>query len=147
VEGKYYECDLTWDSEGVHAGSSYQYFLKASLVKLGSHTWNMDQLRDEVTELPRASSDYFASKSEDAVPDLTVTKKSSTAVLKWTSVQNAQGYNVYRKTGSGTWKKIATVSKTTYSDKNLKKGTYSYRVQAYSKTLKGSYSSTKKIAA
>ena len=56
---------------------------------------------------------------------------------------------VYRKTGSGSWKKIATVkggTKTTYTDKKATKNgtTYQYRVKAYHGNNYSTYT-TKKI--
>ncbi len=55
--------------------------------------------------------------------------------FKWNKVTGAGGYLVYRKTGNGSWKQIATVkgnAKITYLDKTAKKGTtYKYTVKAY----------------
>jgi hypothetical protein len=190
VDGKYYECDLTWDSQGVQRGSKYQYLLKAKLTG-SEHKWRTAVLDDAVTKLPRASSDYDASKAKENVsetkekaqteatketaketekeietetesvteseteesteealeaPTLKATKKSKSAVLKWSEVEGADGYRIFRKVGNGSWKKIATVTdKMTYTDKGLKKGTYKYRVHAYNGTQKGSYSKAKKI--
>ena len=62
--------------------------------------------------------------------------------VKWGKVTGAKGYYVYRKTGSGSYKKIATVksgSTVTYLNKSAEKGkTYTYYVKAYN----GSYSGT-----
>ncbi len=61
--------------------------------------------------------------------------------LKWTKVIGAEGYLIYRKTGSsGSYTRIATekgVSNLAYRDKSAKKGKkYTYKVKAYcSKTL------------
>lgn len=56
--------------------------------------------------------------------------------VTWNKVTGATGYYVYRKVGSGGWKKIATVkgqTKVSYIDKSAKKGTtYKYTVKAYS---------------
>lgn len=74
---------------------------------------------------------------------------STSAKISWKSVKGAQSYAIYRATGSK-WTKIATTKSTTYTDKKIKKGTsYKYRVRAYakagSKTIYGSYSSTKTV--
>jgi hypothetical protein len=145
IEGKYYECDLTWDSEGVQKGSAYEFLLTASrgVERDEDHTWNKSEMDGGAEKLPRATSDYIAQSS--AVPSLKVAKKSKSAVLKWSAVKNVQGYRIYRKSGNGNWKMIAVTAKTTYTDKNLGKGTYSYRVQPYYMILKGSYSKSKKI--
>ena len=55
--------------------------------------------------------------------------------VKWEKVTGASGYYVYRKSGSGNWKKIGTVSSggtVSYSDKTASSGTtYTYTVRAY----------------
>lgn len=70
-------------------------------------------------------------------PQLVSVKSTKNGVVfTWDQVVGAAGYYVYRKTGSGKWSKIATVSgkgNVTYTDKTAKKGTtYSYTVRAYS---------------
>lgn len=81
----------------------------------------------------------------------TVKKKSIT--IKYTSKDKATKYIIYRQTGNGSFKKIATTSKTTYVDKKVKKNkTYSYKVVAYSKkgkvTVYSAYSkASKKVKA
>ncbi len=82
-----------------------------------------------------------------AVPTLkSVTSTTKGINLTWGKVTGAEGYYVYRKTGSGDWKRIATVkgnSKVTYLDKTAKKGTtYKYTVKAY-KGETNSYYNTK----
>ena len=66
-------------------------------------------------------------------PTVTLSK-SSTKNIKITikKVTGATGYEIYRKSGSGSYKKIATTSSLTYTDKNLKRGQkYTYSVRAY----------------
>lgn len=69
--------------------------------------------------------------------------------LEWSKVTGAEGYMVYRKTGSGSYSRIATVkgsSKVTYTDKSAKKGkTYTYKVKAYKSKTYSAYSNTPKI--
>ena len=76
------------------------------------------------------------------VPKLVSAKSAKAGVtVKWGKVAGAEGYYVYRKTGSGSWVKLTTVkgnTKVSYVDKSAKKGkTYTYTVKAYS----GSYTS------
>ncbi len=56
--------------------------------------------------------------------------------ITWTPVSKSTGYKVYRKTASGSYKRIATVkgsTKSYYTDKTAKSGTkYTYKVVAYS---------------
>lgn len=68
------------------------------------------------------------------------------AKLTWSKVKNADGYLIYRKTGSGSWKKIAAVKSTasSYTDSKLTAGkSYTYTVRAYKKVngkvYKGDY--------
>ncbi len=67
--------------------------------------------------------------------------------VKWKKVSGAKGYYVYRATSkSGKYKKIATTSKTSYTNKKLKsKKKYYYKVVAYSST-KGCNSAYSKTA-
>lgn len=73
----------------------------------------------------------------------------SGVTVKWGTVKGASGYYVYRKTGDGSYKKIATVkgqTKKSYLDKSAKKGkTYTYKVKAYYGKTTSAYSNTKKI--
>ncbi len=84
-----------------------------------------------------------------SVPTLkSATSSKSGITFKWNKVTGASGYYVYRKTGSGSWKKIATVkggTKISYVDKSAKKGkTYKYTVRAYNGSYTSAYSSTGK---
>ncbi len=81
-------------------------------------------------------------------------RASSTSVkLAWDSYEYneywyADGYQIYRKTSGGKWKKLKTIKKTsqtTYTDKSVKSGkTYKYKIRAYvkknSKTITGAFS-------
>ena len=57
--------------------------------------------------------------------------------VAWTKVEGAEGYRVYRRAGSGSWKAVKTITSAStrkYVDTNVKKGTvYSYIVLAYTK--------------
>ncbi len=98
------------------------------------------------------SSSSSSSKSIYHLADTTLSTPKSTKsgiTLKWSKVTGADGYMVYRKTGSGSYSKIATVkgnSKVTYTDKKAKKGkTYTYKVKAYKSKTYSAYSNAKKI--
>ena len=91
---------------------------------------------------PSASAAKVIKIKRLTVPKLVSTSSSKTGItVKWGKVAGAEGYYVYRKTGSGSWVKIATVkgnTKVSFVDKTAKKGTtYTYTVKAYS----GSYTS------
>lgn len=84
---------------------------------------------------------------------VSVSKKGTSATIKWKKVSNATGYIVYRATSkNGKYTKIATVSssKQSYTNKKLtKKKTYYYKVCAIRKmnsvTVYSNNSSTKSI--
>ncbi|MBQ6163275.1 MAG: fibronectin type III domain-containing protein [Clostridia bacterium] len=63
--------------------------------------------------------------------------------LTWTKVAGADGYYVFRKTGSGSYttlKKIVGADTLTYTDTTAVSGTkYTYAVRAYKSTTKGAY--------
>ena len=73
----------------------------------------------------------------------------TTITLKWSKVTGASGYVIYRKTGSGSYKKLKTekgVSNLSYRDSSAKKGkTYTYKVKAYKSKTYSAYSNTKTI--
>ena len=69
--------------------------------------------------------------------------------LKWTKTTGAQGYIIYRKTGSGSYTKLKTekgVSNLSYVDKSAKKGKkYTYMVKAYYNSTFSAYSNAKTV--
>ncbi len=79
----------------------------------------------------------------------TPTSTKSGVKLTWSKVTGAEGYVVYRKTGDGSYSKLATVkgsTKVTYTDKSAKKGkTYTYKIKAYKSKTTSAYSNAKKI--
>ena len=82
-------------------------------------------------------SDWKTTKTIKRLADPTVSSASNITAgvqVKWSKVTGATGYIVYRKTGKGSWSRIATIksgSTTGYTDKSAKSGTnYSYTVRA-----------------
>ncbi len=116
---------LSYTDTNVKSGTKYTYYVKAYYGKRYSSYKN-------TSAILRLS----AAKITSAVSG----KKGIT--VKWNKVSGAKGYYVYRKTGSGSYKKIATVksgSTVTYLNKSAEKGkTYTYYIKAYN----GSYSGT-----
>ena len=83
-----------------------------------------------------------------------VTASSSTSIkIKWKKVSGADGYVIYQKAGSGSYKKIKTITSgktTSYTNKKLSANKkYTYKIKAYkivgSKKIYGSYSSAKSV--
>ena len=95
------------------------------------------------------NSAYAATLAKPKLGKVTSASYNSLKVT-WEKVKGANGYVIYRKTGSGSYKKIAKVTKnttTTYTDKSLKCGTiYTYSVAAYKtqdgRTTTGAYNKT-----
>lgn len=69
--------------------------------------------------------------SSYSVP-VTATTNCSSITLKWDKATNCTGYRIYEKNSSGNWKKIKSVSGTTYTIKSRKPNTtYQYMVRPY----------------
>ncbi len=125
----------SWTDTSATAGTTYTYKVKA------------------VTSSGSASA-YSSAVSIRRLTKTTVTDKNvSTGVkVSWTKVTGASGYYVYRKTGSGSYSKIKTISSgstlnyTDTSVKNKNGTTYTYKVVAYYKNSSGSVSSTSAAA-
>ena len=83
-------------------------------------------------------SKYFLS-----APKLSSAKNSASGIkVTWKEVNGAEGYNVYRKSGSGSYKYIGKTSKLYYTDTTAKSGTtYTYTVKAYKSKTESSYNS------
>ncbi len=93
---------------------------------------------------------YCKSITFISAPKPSSVKSSKSGItFKWNKVSGVSGYYVYRKTGSGSYKKIATVKgykKVSYLDKTAKKGkTYTYMVKAYYGSTTSDYRKTLKI--
>ncbi len=96
--------------------------------------------------------DWHSTKSVKRLsdPKLTSASKVSGGInVRWTRVTGATGYIVYRKSGSGSWGRIADIksgSTVNYTDRTAKAGTtYTYTVRAYSGSTMGDWSSVKVI--
>ena len=96
--------------------------------------------------------DWHSAKSVKRLsdPKLTSASKVSGGInVRWTRVTGATGYIVYRKSGSGSWGRIADIksgSTVSYTDRTAKAGTtYTYTVRAYSGSTMGDWSSVKVI--
>lgn len=118
---------LSYIDKNVKAGSTYTYTVKAYDGSLfsGYNTTGISIKRLLTPEL------------------ISATSGKTGITLKWNKVTGATGYYVYRKTGSGSWQRLATVTgntKVSYLDKAAKKGTtYTYTVKAVSGKSTSSY--------
>lgn len=87
---------------------------------------------------------YFKTKGVTTkyieAPVMTVANRNGNVQLSWNGIPGASSYYIYRKAGKATsWTQIATVTTTSYTDKNVVNGTtYRYTIRAYGqKTLSG----------
>lgn len=85
-----------------------------------------------------------AEPAPNKVQGLRTTCKSDTCVLvEWSKSKRAVSYTVYRKQGSGAYKKLGTTKKTSYEDKSIRYGkSYTYQIVPYNKDKKKGKSST-----
>ncbi|MBQ6935344.1 MAG: hypothetical protein IJN49_02235 [Clostridia bacterium] len=78
-----------------------------------------------------------------AAPKLSIANNIGSVTVKWSKIDNADGYYVYRANEKGSWVKVATVKGTTtlrFDDKNVESGkTYKYTVRAYDGAVAGAY--------
>ncbi len=94
-------------------------------------------------------SQYYAGEKITclAAPKLSSAKNYTSSVkLTWSKVSSADGYYIYRKEASGSWKQIAKIKggkKDSYTDKNVKcSKTYKYTVRAYDGKVKGCFNNS-----
>ncbi len=122
---------VSYKDKSVKSGTKYTYYVKA--------------VNGKTTSSYKASTALMFLK---AVKLSSASSGKTGITVKWGKVTSAKGYYVYRKTGSGSYKKIATVksgSTVKYLDKSAKKGkTYTYYVKAYNGSYTGSYLNTLK---
>ncbi len=123
----------SYTDKNVKNGTTYKYMVKAIDGKIVS---GYDSSGEAIKRL--------------AAPTPSSVKSSKSGVtFKWSKVTGASGYVVYRKTGSGSYKELATVKgskKVSYLDKSAKKGkTYTYIVKAYSGSSKSANKTGLKI--
>ena len=96
--------------------------------------------------------DWSSTKTVKRLADPTVSSASNITAgvqVKWAKTAGATGYIVYRKTGTGSWSRIATIksgSTTSYTDKSAKSGTnYSYTVRAYNGSTMSDWHNSKAV--
>lgn len=78
---------------------------------------------------------YFAS------PEVEVSNSTSAITVTWDKIGGAKSYYVYRKApGDKSWKKVSTVTKNIYTDRDVKNSKYySYTVKAYNGDIFSAY--------
>ena len=124
---------------GKHIAGGWITDIKTTAVKAGSK-------HKECTECGKVLQTAKIPQLKCAAPKLKSVENVATGIkLTWNKVSGGDNYEIYRKTGSGAWKKIATVKGTvaTYTDKNVKSGTtYKYTVKAKNEAGISKYNTT-----
>lgn len=155
----YSSLELNAGIEFVSASSKNQSFFRSS----SSDTWFDLHQNSQGAAVARIKAFTSATGSSATVKEAVTTalkrpdniKFSSPAynrvTLKWARVKNARGYELYRSTSKkGVYRRIATPSKTSYTDSTVScANTYYYKLRAYyrkkGKTYYSKFSSVKKI--
>ena len=90
-------------------------------------------------------SQYYEGKTVVSLnaPKLSIANNIGAVTVKWSKIDNADGYYVYRANENGSWVKVATVkgvNTLSFNDKDVVSGkTYKYTVKAYDGTVAGAY--------
>lgn len=133
------------------AGSTYWYYLGETSGTVYTDTGIAKNSGKYYRYTVRAVSGYYSGFDTNGLyllrlsdPTLSSAKSSTAGItVKWRAVAGAQGYQVYRKSGTSTWTLVSTVKGATasqYVDKTAKKGTtYTYTVRAYNGSTRSSY--------
>ncbi|MBQ1996486.1 MAG: leucine-rich repeat protein [Clostridia bacterium] len=122
----------TYTFTKLKGATQYSYAIKAYAKVDGKTVW-----------AKAYSSGAFVTKPEAF--DVTVKTSGKNVTLSWNKLTGKMltGYCVYMKKDDGEFTKIATTKKTSYKIKDLKKGTYQFRVRGYvnmgSDTLYGEF--------
>lgn len=131
------------------ASASYTF---KKLKKVTSYTVKVCAYKNIDGTRVEGSSTSLKTATSPAKVKISGLKNSSsrTASLKWKKVKGATGYEIYAKKGTGSYKKMKTItSKTTVQLKLSKNTKYTFKVRAYKtvngKKVYGDFSGTKSI--
>lgn len=108
--------DLTYSDDSVKTGTTYNYIIRA------------------LNDVTYTNSDKATIKAiPGTTTEVTVTEGYNNVTLKWSKVDGATGYYIYRATSeNGTYKKVGSTTKTSYTNSSLTTNkTYYYKVAAY----------------
>ncbi len=129
--------------EKVIPGMEYRYIVECVIPYDESDTW---------VRIKYLYSDSYVLGIDQVVIQSVKNMYSKSATLTWETVDGADEYVIYRAAKkSGTYKKIATVTTTSYTDKGLvKEKSYYYKIKAVNRNdfgivTEGAYSQKKEI--
>lgn len=108
----------SWKNTGLASGKTYYYRVRAYVTVNGKKSYS-----DYVT---------LATASKLGSSKVTAKVSKSNVTLNWGKVSNAEGYEIYVSTKkNGTYSIAGATDKKSYTIKNMKKGTYYFKVRAY----------------
>ena len=117
---------VTWTDSTLEAGETYYYRIRAYKTDSGG-TKVYGSYSSEV-EVP-------AKPAKVTVSSVSYSASTGYITVKWSAVDGAEGYEIYRSADGGSYEKLATVksgSTVKYTDKTVSKGvTYKYKIRAY----------------
>lgn len=102
-------------------------------LKIYGEQWNGDKRTDYATGTPYTINLNVKAASL-AAPKIKGSVTYNSAKVSWKKVKGAAGYQVYRATKNGKYKKVKTTKATSWTNKKLTTGrSYYYKVRAYKK--------------
>ncbi len=112
--------DTSYTFKKLKGATQYDYAVKAYAKVDGKTIWSKVYLNGAFVTKPEAI-------------DVTIKASGKNVTLSWDKLTGKMltGYCVYMKKDGGEFTKIATTKKTSYKVKDLKKGTYQFRVRGY----------------
>lgn len=115
----------TYTVEDLPAGKKYTFMVRAYVIENGKRVYS-DSFAEIATATRPRNAKNITSKSTQ-----------TTVKLSWDKVNGVSGYRVFRMV-NGAWKRVATVTETTYKFTNLKAGKlYEFSVRPIIKTPSG----------
>lgn len=116
----------SYTASGLKAGTQYTFAVKSYINKNG-------------TTYPSSVYAKAYTTTVTAPPKTVTVKQSTTAIrLSWSAVKNTEGYSIYVKSSTGSWKHLKTVTTTSFTYSKLKAGTdYTFAIKTVNKTYSG----------
>ena len=120
---------ITYKDKKISANTIYEYMVRAYRNVNGK----------KVTSSYKSSGKYKSAPARQTITSVSNEKKG--LCLKWKAQKKCDGYYIYRKIGTGKYKRVATIKKgstSSWTDKKVAKGKkYRYYVCAYVKEPSG----------
>ena len=135
----------TWSDTSIEPGTVYTYKVRA---------YSTDNNGDKVFGSYSSAAAVTTKPSKMTLLSVTLDSTFSTATVKWTTLSYADGYQIYRAEGDGSYELVKTIksgSTKSWKDTTVELGvTYKYKIRAYvmddsNSEVYGSFSSSKSV--